>query len=124
MTIQKVCQNFSEYSECLQLLSTNVFPDLIEIYLKSIVPEDLLYDQFIIMSARTSNNYDVIKDMPFNKFNKLSKALNRYIDAENKRENGENPDVQKQSEEMMSNQRNMMNQMKSSFKMPKMSKFK
>ena len=124
MTIQKVCQNFSEYSECLQLLSTNVFPDLIEIYLKSIVPEDLLYDQFIIMSARTSNNYDVIKDMPFNKFNKLSKALNRYIEAENKRENGENPDVQKQSEEMMSNQRNMMNQMKSSFKMPKMSKFK
>lgn len=124
MTIQKVCQNFSEYSEYLQLLSTNVFPDLIEIYLKSIVPEDLLYDQFIIMSARTSNNYDVIKDMPFNKFNKLSKALNRYIDAENKRENGENPDVQKQSEEMMSNQRNMMNQMKSSFKMPKMSKFK
>jgi len=106
------------------LLSTNVFPDLIEIYLKSIVPEDLLYDQFIIMSARTSNNYNVIKDMPFNKFNKLSKALNRYIDAENKRENGENPDVQKQSEEMMSNQRNMMNQMKSSFKMPKMSKFK
>ena len=124
MTIQKVCQNFSEYSEYLQLLSTNVFPDLIEIYLKSIVPEDLLYDQFIIMSARTSNNYDIIKDMPFNKFNKLSKALNRYIDAENKRENGENPDVQKQSEEMMSNQRNMMNQMKSSFKMPKMSKFK
>ena len=124
MTIQKVCQNFSEYSEYLQLLSTNVFPDLIEIYLKSIVPEDLLYDQFIIMSARTSNNYDVIKDMPFNKFNKLSKALNRYIDAENKRENGENPDVQKQSEEMMSNQRNMMNQMKSSFKMSKMSKFK
>lgn len=124
MTIQKVCQNFSEYSEYLQLLSTNVFPDLIEIYLKSIVPEDLLYDQFIIMSARTSNNYDVIKDMPFNKFNKLSKALNRYIDAENKRENGENPDVQKQSEEMMNNQRNMMNQMKSSFKMPKMSKFK
>lgn len=124
MTIQKVCQNFSEYSEYLQLLSTNVFPDLIEIYLKSIVPEDLLYDQFIIMSTRTSNNYDVIKDMPFNKFNKLSKALNRYIDAENKRENGENPDVQKQSEEMMSNQRNMMNQMKSSFKMPKMSKFK
>lgn len=124
MTIQKVCQNFSEYNEYLQLLSTNVFPDLIEIYLKSIVPEDLLYDQFIIMSARTSNNYDVIKDMPFNKFNKLSKALNRYIDAENKRENGENPDVQKQSEEMMSNQRNMMNQMKSSFKMPKMSKFK
>lgn len=124
MTIQKVCQNFSEYSEYLQLLSTNVFPDLIEIYLKSIVPEDLLYDQFIIMSARTSNNYDVIKDMPFNKFNKLSKALNRYIDAENKRENGENPDVQKQSEEMMSNQRNIMNQMKSSFKMPKMSKFK
>lgn len=124
MTIQKVCQNFSEYSEYLQLLSTNVFPDLIEIYLKSIVPEDLLYDQFIIMSARTSNNYDVIKDMPFNKFNKLSKALNRYINAENKRENGENPDVQKQSEEMMSNQRNMMNQMKSSFKMPKMSKFK
>lgn len=124
MTIQKVCQNFSEYSEYLQSLSTNVFPDLIEIYLKSIVPEDLLYDQFIIMSVRTSNNYDVIKDMPFNKFNKLSKALNRYIDAENKRENGENPDVQKQSEEMMSNQRSMMNKMKSSFKMPKMSKFK
>nr|DAO84236.1 MAG TPA: hypothetical protein [Caudoviricetes sp.] len=124
MTIQKVCQNFSEYNENLQLLSTQIFPDLIEIYLKSIVPEDLLYDQFIIMSARTSNNYNIIKDMPFNKFNKLSKALNRYIEAENKRENGENPDVQKQSEEMMSNQRNMMNQMKSSFKAPKMSKLK
>jgi len=124
LTIQKVCQNFSEYNENLQLLSTQIFPDLIEIYLKSIVPEDLLYDQFIIMSARTSNNYNIIKDMPFNKFNKLSKALNRYIEAENKRENGENPDVQKQSEEMMSNQRNMMNQMKSSFKAPKMSKLK
>lgn len=124
MTIQKVCQNFSEYNENLQLLSTQIFPDLIEIYLKSIVPEDLLYDQFIIMSARTSNNYNIIKDMPFNKFNKLSKALNRYIETENKRENGENPDVQKQSEEMMSNQRNMMNQMKSSFKAPKMSKLK
>ena len=124
MTIQKVCQNFSEYNENLQLLSTQIFPDLIEIYLKSIVPEDLLYDQFIIMSARTSNNYNIIKDMPFNKFNKLRKVLNRYIEAVNKRENGENPDVQKQSEEMMSNQRNMMNQMKSSFKAPKMSKLK
>ena len=124
MTIQKVCQNCSDYIENLERLQIKTFPDLIEIYLKSILPEDVLYDQIIIMSVKTSNNYDVIRNMPFNKFNKLSKALNRYIEEENKREKGDGSEEQKSAEEMMSNQmsqqKSMMNSMKSSFKVPKL----
>lgn len=60
--------------------------------------------------------------MPFNKLQKLSSALGRYIEAENKRQNGESGEdqynnIQQQHKGMMSSASSMMK----GFKTPKMS---
>lgn len=119
MTTAIICRDIENYINCLDKLKIETFPSLIEIFLKSILPEDSIYDQIIIMSVKTSNNYDTIRKMPFNKFNKLSKALNRYIEAENKRE-GNSTEFQNEYDNMMTQQKSMMSGMKNSFKMPKL----
>lgn len=61
--------------------------------------------------------------MEFWKFTNLAKSLNKYLEAENKRENGENPDVHKEHEKMMSQSKKMLPSMKApTMKAPKFKK--
>lgn len=51
--------------------------------------------------------------MEFWKFRNLAKSLNKYLEAENKRESGgENPDVQKEHSKMMGESKRMMGNVK------------
>ena len=69
-----------------------------------------------MISVKTSNSFEQIERMEFWKFTNLSKSLNKYLEAENARSNGENPDVQKEHEKMMGQSKSMMG----SIKPPKM----
>lgn len=85
---------------------------------------DGFYENCTLMSIKTSNNQDIIDKLPFWKYIKLQKGLGKYLDAEAK-QNGSNTDsgnedVKNQMENMKSSTSGMMNQMKSSMKMPKM----
>ena len=93
------------------------FPTLQEIYKKSKVNWEEFMDECIILSIKTSNSQSEIDNMEFYKFRSLIRSLNKYIEAERKQENGENPenDLSKKSSEMMSNAKNMVG----SFKAPK-----
>lgn len=102
------------------------FPTLLDFYKMSIVNLENHYDTCLMMSVKTSNNQEVLDRMPFNKFAKLVKSLQKYIEAENKANSGESH--KEYTEETMNNMRQttsgMMSQMKKpSFKMPSM-KFK
>lgn len=83
---------------------------------------DGFYENCTLMAIKTCNNQDVIDNMPFWKYIKLQKALNKYLDAEAK-QNGANTDsdnMQGHMDNMKSSTTGMMNNMKSSMKMPKM----
>ena len=76
-----------------------------------------------MLSVKTANSFEQIEKMEFWKFTNLSKSLNKYLEAENKRENGENPDVNKEHEKMMGQSKNMMRSMKPpTMKSPKFKK--
>lgn len=70
------------------------FPSITEIYTKSIVDWDELYESMTVMECKTSNNFEIINRLPFYTFRIKAKYLNKYIEAENKNANGgdaENP---------------------------------
>lgn len=64
------------------------FPNIIEIYQKSIVDWDDLYQSITVMVCKTSDNTEVINRLPFNLFSIKIQYLNKYIEAENKQANG------------------------------------
>ena len=81
------------------------------------------------MSIKTSNNQDVIDKMEYNKFYKLAKNLNKYIEAEHKANGGgegssQQDEANKQVENMKAQSNSMMSGVKNNFKMPSMPKFK
>lgn len=102
------------------------FPSIIDIYQKSIIDWDDLYQSITVMEVKTSNNTETINRMPFHVFTTKIKYLNKYIEAENKQSEGgeEAPDAnsafadtQKQAKSLMKNSINPGN-----LKMPKISK--
>lgn len=84
---------------------------------------DEFYENCMLMSIKSSNNQDIIDKLPFFKYVKLQKALDKYLEAEAK-QNGantgnENEEAKNQMEGFKQNTSGMMNQMKSNFKLPK-----
>jgi len=71
-------------------------------------------DQCIIMSVKTSNSQSEIEKMEFFKFRALTRSLNKYIESENKQQNGSSSeeDLSTQSNNMMNNAKNMMGNIK------------
>lgn len=85
---------------------------------------DGFYENCALMSIKTSNNQEIIDKLPFWKYTKLQKGLNKYLEAEAK-QNGDNStspndEAKNQMESMKASSSTMMNQMKSSMKMPKL----
>ena len=94
-----------------------------EIYKKSIIDWDDLYESIIVMSANTSNNFDTINKMEFYKFKVLSDKLGKYIEAKNNAEGGGNENTNEQFETIQNQSKTMMNNAKQSMgnmKMPDM----
>ncbi len=98
------------------------FPTLAEIYKKSKIEWDEYMDECIILSVRTSNHQEVIENMEFYKFRSLIKSLNKYIEAENKANNGEtnSEELTKQTGDLMKNAKSTMG----NFKTPALPKTK
>lgn len=100
------------------------FPNLNDFYKMSIIKNlDEFYENCMLMSIKSSNNQDIIDKLPFFKYVKLQKALDKYLEAEAK-QNGantgnENEEAKNQMEGFKQNTSGMMNQMKSNFKLPK-----
>ncbi len=69
---------------------TTIFPTITQIYQDSKINWDDYYKSVIALSVRTSNNFQIIEDMEFHKFNSLMKYLNIYIEEENKQNNDGN----------------------------------
>lgn len=68
------------------------FPTIEEIYYKSTIDWNDLYESITVISARTSNNLKSIYKLPYHNFTSLIKYLNKYIEAENKANNDGNND--------------------------------
>lgn len=84
------------------------------------------YEGCLFMSIKTSNNQEIIDRMPFNRYLKLTEALNKYVEMENKANNGESTgnETQNQMDEVKASSEDMMNKARTSFKMPSLPKFK
>lgn len=100
------------------------FPTLNDFYKFSIIKDlDSFYENCMLMAIKSSNNQQTIKKLPFFEYVKLQKALQKYIESENKQNganNGnENDEMKNHMNNMSQNTSGMMNQMKSNFKLPK-----
>lgn len=83
------------------------------------------YDGCLMMSIKTSNNQEIIDRMPFHRYLNLSESLNKYIEMENKANgSGEGNPAEDQMNQVKANSEEMMNKVKSDFKVPSFSKFK
>lgn len=88
---------------------------------------DSFLETCMLMSIKTSNNQEIIDRMEYNKFIKLAKNLNKYIEAENKANGSEgtgHEEANKQMDSIKSQSASTMSGMKNNFKMPSMAKFK
>lgn len=75
------------------------------------------------MSARTSNNMEVIERMEFYKFNLLMQQLNIYIQEENKAQNGDGKGgEQETAADTMKGHMSSAKSMMSSVKLPSLKK--
>ena len=104
------------------------FPTIQDFYKMSRIPDlHKFYENCMLMSIKSSNNQNIIDELPFWKFIILSKGLDKYLEAEAK-QNGantgtENEEMKNHMEGMRQNTSGMMNKFKSSMKTPNM-KFK
>lgn len=101
-----------------------VFPTISEIYKKSIVDWNDLWEAMTVINVRTSNNLKIINKLPYYEFVTLSKYLNKYIESENKTP-GDNTSSEEQQNNMMDQSNKMMGNAKNMLKsgnLPKMPK--
>ena len=95
------------------------FPTIQDFYKMSRIPDlHKFYENCMLMSIKSSNNQNIIDELPFWKFIILSKGLDKYLEAEAKQNGAKN-----HMEGMRQNTSGMMNKFKSSMKPPNM-KFK
>ena len=85
---------------------------------------DIFYENCMLMSIKSSTNQEIIDRLPFWKYVKLQKSLNKYMEAEAK-QNGANSssgneDMQNHMDSMKQNTSGMMNSMKNNMRMPSM----
>lgn len=123
MSIKQLSVIYSTKIENIGKHTNPCFPNIIEIYKKSIVDWNDLWEAMTVISVKTSNNLKIINKLPYYEFVTLSKYLNKYIEAENKQGGTENAEdqqnsVMNQSNKMMGNAKNMLK----SGNMPKMPK--
>lgn len=88
--------------------------------MSSIRDLDGFYEGCFTMSLKTSNNQNVIDNLPFNTYLKLQKALNKFIENENKQNGGEPDEMNNHMKQYQEHSAGIMNQMKASMKLPKL----
>ena len=94
------------------------FPTIQEIYKKSIIDWEDLYDMIAIISYKSSNNIDSFLTKPFYIINPMMKKINNLIEKENG--GSGNADQNEQFESMQKNAQDSISGMKKSFKPPKL----
>lgn len=98
----------------------NPILDIGFLYQNSKIDLSKIYDDFIVMSVKTSNNQDIIDKMPYWKFINLTKKLGKYIESENKTNNGSGGGAEEQTNKLMSNAKSSLPKTK----LPKTPKFR
>lgn len=96
----------------------NKFPSISYIYKSSIINWEWLFQNISMLSVETANTLSQLEDMSFFKFDKLLYYTNEYLEKKNG--NGDNGTAQEEFGNMQQNMSGQMNQMKNSFKVPKM----
>lgn len=78
----------------------------------------------MLMSIKSANNQEIIDRMPFYKYVKLQKGLEKYMQAEAKQngvnQEGGNEEMKTHMDNMTQSTSGIMNNIKSGFKMPSM----
>lgn len=124
MSIKQLSVIYSTKIENIGKHTNPCFPNIIEIYEKSIVDWNDLWEAMTVISVKTSNNLKIINKLPYYEFVTLSKYLNKYIESENK-QSGDNTSAEEQQNNMMEQSSKMMGNAKNMLKsgnMPKMPK--
>ena len=124
MSIKQLSAIYSTKIENIGKQVNPVFPTISEIYKKSIVDWNDLWEAMTVINVRTSNNLKIINKLPYYEFVTLSKYLNKYIESENKQP-GDNTSSEEQQNNMMDQSNKMMGNAKNMLKsgnLPKMPK--
>lgn len=91
------------------------FPDISEVYSKSIVNWEYLFEQIAMLSVETSHTIEQIEGMEFYKVNSLLFYVNKYLTDKNEGSSDNNDAMEQQQQNMSAT----MQSMKSKFKIPK-----
>lgn len=109
----------------------NPLPTIPDFYVKLYIESKISLEDFerscMIITYKTSDNQDIIDNMPFYRFNNRLIILGEMLDAENGKKPGENSDNQENPnnafKETMGNAKSMMKGLKppsfNNFKLPK-----